>query len=289
MSGTYYRGERGRNQLSADDLGRELETAIRLARQAGRTIMGYYRTGLAVEHKAGDEPLTAADLAADDLIRRGLREAFPGDGLFSEESPDDLSRLEKERVWIVDPLDGTTDFIDENDEFVVQIALAVAGQPVLGVVLQPTTGQLYYASEAQGTYRVSGGTTVRLHVSAVSEPSRMRLVASRSHYSQLVKDAQRRLGIRSVQRVGSVGLKVGRVAQGECDLYLATGVAKEWDVCAPHALLKEAGGLLTDLCGGALAYNKADATACRGLIGSNGLAHDRIVETVAALRPLPEE
>jgi len=77
MAGTYYRGERGKNQLSADDLGRELETAIRLARQAGRTIMGYYRTGLAVEHKAGDEPLTAADLAADDLIRRGLRDAFP--------------------------------------------------------------------------------------------------------------------------------------------------------------------------------------------------------------------
>ena len=126
--------ERGRNRLSADDLGRELEVAIRLARRAGEAILGYYRQGLPVRYKAAAEPVTEADLVADGLIRAGLRAAFPEDGLLTEESADDLSRLEKERVWIVDPLDGTTEFIAQTDEFVVQIALTVAGQPVLGVI-----------------------------------------------------------------------------------------------------------------------------------------------------------
>ena len=109
--------------LTEHDLTHELDVAVRLAHQAGAAIMDYYQTGLAVERKAGDEPVTAADQVADDLIRAGLGAAFPADGLLTEESEDDLSRLEKERVWIVDPLDGTTEFVNETGEFAVQIAL----------------------------------------------------------------------------------------------------------------------------------------------------------------------
>jgi 3'(2'), 5'-bisphosphate nucleotidase len=92
------------------------------------------------------------------------------------------------------------------------------------------------------------------------------------------------LGIASVNRLGSVGLKVGLLAQAACDLYLATTVSKEWDLCAPHALLLEAGGVLTNLCGEPLVYNKEDVTECRGLVASNGLVHEQIVETLAPLR-----
>jgi len=276
--------ERGRNRLSADDLGRELEVAIQLARRAGEAILRRYGQDLLVEHKADAEPVTEADLVADDLIRAGLRAAFPGDGLLTEESADDLSRLEKERVWIVDPLDGTTEFIAQTGEFVVQIALTVGGRPVLGVVLQPTTQQLYYACAGQGAYRLSGGVTRRLHVSQVSEPAQAHLVASRAHYSALVEEVGQRLGIRSVERVGSVGLKVGRVAEGVCDLYLTTGVSREWDICAPHVVLQEAGGVLTDLCGQPLVYNQGEVMACRGLVGSNGRLHGLVVDAVAVLR-----
>jgi 3'(2'),5'-bisphosphate nucleotidase len=269
--------------LTAGDLQHELEVALHLARQAGSLIMDYYQTGLTVEHKDGDEPVTAADRAADSLIAAGLRAAFPGDGLLTEESEDDLSRLQRDRVWIVDPLDGTTEFITETGEFAVQIALAVRGRPVLGVVYQPARQQHFYAVQGKGAYHVHNGQTTRLHVSTEPDLACMCLVASRSHYSSFVEAARQAFGIRNVTRMGSVGLKVGLVARGVCDLYLATNVAKEWDLCAPHALLLEAGGVLTNLCGEAMVYNKAEVAECRGLVGSNGLAHDRIVGTLATL------
>ncbi len=261
----------------------ELEVAIRLARQAGEAIMGYYQTGLEVLEKAGGEPVTAADRAADDLIGAGLRAAFPLDGLLTEESDDDPSRLDKERVWIVDPLDGTTEFINETGDFAVQIALAVRGQPALGVVYQPAAQLLYHAVQGSGAYCVEDGTSRRLMVSARTDPAGMCMVASRSHYSELVESARRAFGIARVNHVGSVGLKAGLVAQGTCDLYVATTVAKEWDVCAPHALLMEAGGTLTNLCGDRPVYNQAEVAECRGLIGSNGQVHARLVEVVSAL------
>ena len=111
----------------------------------------------------------------------------------------------------------------------------------------------------------------------------MCLVASRSHYSSFVEAARQALRIQRVHQAGSVGFKIGLLVQGMCDLYLATTVSKEWDLCAPHALLLEAGGTLTNLCGEALVYNKAEVAECKGLIGSNGLAHARIVEILASL------
>ena len=271
------------NQLTAHHLQHELDIAVHLAHQAGQAIMDLYQTGLTVDRKARNEPVTAADHAADDLIIAGLRASFPDDGLLTEESDDDLSRLDKERVWIVDPLDGTTEFITETGEFAVQIALAVRGQPVLGVVYQPTKERLCYAVRDRGAYQVCDGHTTRLRVSRVADPAQMHLVASCSHYSALIEAARQALGIELVNKMGSVGLKVVLVARGDCDLYLATTVSKEWDICAPQVLLMEAGGVLTNLCGEPLVYNKPDVTEWRGLIGSNGLAHAQIV---AALAPL---
>jgi 3'(2'), 5'-bisphosphate nucleotidase len=272
--------------LTAGELQHELDVAMHLARQAGEAVMRYYRTGLDVQKKAGDEPVTMADRVADALIVRGLRAAFPNDGLLTEESDDDFSRLEKERVWIVDPLDGTTEFINETGDFSVQIALTLRGRPVLGVVYQPTEALLYRAVRGGGAFCVKNGQTLRLRVSTETDPPRMCLGASRSHYSAFVRAARQKLGIREVRRVGSVGLKVGMLAQGTCDLYLATTVAKEWDLCAPHLLLEEAGGTLTNLCGERPIYNQPKVAECRGLIASNGQIHAHLVEL---LTPLLEE
>lgn len=264
-------------------LAQELEVARDLAQQAGKAVMAHYRRDVVVEFKDKREPVTIADREADELIRAGLHDAFPGDGLLSEEAEDSEERLDKERVWIIDPVDGTTEFIDQTGEFVVQIALTVAGRPVLGVVYQPVRELLYYAVQGQGAFAEQDGQRSELHVSRESDPSRMCLIASRSHYAGFVDAARRRLGIDSVRRLGSVGLKVGELSQGVCDLYLATRVCKEWDLCAPHAVLLEAGGVLTNLWGKVPVYNQPGPAECRGLLASNGQAHEQILEACAPL------
>ncbi|MBN1660147.1 MAG: 3'(2'),5'-bisphosphate nucleotidase CysQ [Anaerolineae bacterium] len=269
--------------MKGNSLERELQIAIDLARQAGGVLLDYYQAGIRVEYKPGDEPVTAADRAADLLIRTALQRAFPGDGMLTEESEDDRSRLDRERVWIVDPLDGTGDFIAKTDDFAVQMGLVVEGEPWLGVVYQPVGDYLFYATRGQGAYEVRDGRRHRLHVSSVAEPAHMCLVASRSHYTDLIERARRALDISSTRRAGSVGVKVGLLARGDCDLYLGTTVCKEWDVCAPHAVLREAGGMLTGLRGEAITYNKPEIGACPGLVGSNGHAHQQVLDVLAPL------
>lgn len=270
--------------MTAPDLSNELEVAVNLARQAAAAIMDYYRTGISVDYKEGDEPVTAADHAADEIIGAGLRREFPDDGLLSEESADDPIRLDRRRVWIVDPLDGTADFIDHTDDFAVQIALTLDGRPVLGVVYQPVQDLLFHARQGQGAYLVRGGEPARLHVSTVADPERMCLVASRSHFSPFIQAARRTLGIERVHQAGSVGVKIGLLVRGVCDLYLATNVCKEWDLCAPHAVLQEAGGTFTSLFGEPWIYNQPGVQECHGLAASNGQAHTQIIEALAPLR-----
>jgi 3'(2'), 5'-bisphosphate nucleotidase len=270
--------------LTAPDLLAELEVAMHLARQAGSAIMEHYQTQISVNYKEGDEPVTAADRAADEIIRAGLLRQFPGDGLLTEESADDSVRLDRERVWIVDPLDGTVDFIEETDTFAVQIALTVRGRPVLGVVYQPVQDVLFHACQGQGAVRLRGRERTPVQVSSVSDPAQMCLVASRSHYSPFIQAAREALGIAEVQCAGSAGVKVGLVAQGACDLYLATNVCKEWDLCAPHILLLEAGGTFTNLFGEDLIYNQPGVQTCHGLVASNGQAHAEILQVLDPLR-----
>lgn len=264
-------------------LSHELEVARDLAHRAGQAVMAHYQRDVIVEYKEHREPVTIADREADHLIRTGLQAAFPEDGLLSEEAEDDPARLGRGRVWIVDPVDGTTEFIDKTGEFVIQIALTVAGQPVLGVVYQPVHNLVYYAVQGQGAFAEQDGRRTELHVSQQRDPGQMCLVASRSHYTGFIDAARRKLGISSVQRLGSVGLKMGQLWQGACDLYLSTTVCKEWDLCAPHAILLEAGGVLTDLWGQVPVYNKPGLVECRGLLASNGQAHDQLLEACAPL------
>ena len=192
-------------------------------------------------------------------------------------------------MWIVDPLDGTSDFIDETGDFVVQIGLAVRGEPWLGVVYQPVGDRLFYAARGQGAYQEHDGDRRRLRVSGEADPAQMCLVASRSHYSDLIDSARRALDITSTVRAGSVGVKVGLLATGECDLYLATTVCREWDLCAPHAVLIEAGGVLTGLRGEPITYNRPEIGRCPGMVGSNGQAHARVLEVIAPLLPAAGE
>lgn len=264
---------------------RELGVAEALAREAGALILRYFGTDIAVDNKAGNEPVTRADREASELIVRGLREAFPADVIISEEAADDRRRLEPgQRVWFVDPLDGTRDFIRGRKGFSVMIGLCLEGRPAMGVVFQPHGERLYGAAPGSGTWVVDAEGRRPLRCSTITDPGKLRLVASRSHRTPEIDAVKKALGIDDEMNIGSVGLKLGLIALGERDLYVnPSSKSSAWDTCAPEALLVHAGGRITDLAGAPLVYDAPDLRNERGLLASNGVVHDQVVEK---LRPL---
>ncbi len=260
---------------------KELEVARQLAREAGAILMQFYRDGAKVEWKGYDDPVTAADKAANEMIVRELQRAFPHDAILSEEAEDDQVRLTNERVWMVDPMDGTKQFIERVDEFAVMIGLAVAGIPRVGVVFNPATDKLYYAAHEQGAYLETGLTTKRLHVGAQSDTRQMTAAMSRSHHSPQVDRVRNVLGIAGEARSGSVGLKVGLLAEAKAHAYIHIGSkTNQWDTCGPAAILTEAGGVITDNHGQPLGFNTPNVRNLDGIIASNGAAHERLVQAV---------
>jgi 3'(2'), 5'-bisphosphate nucleotidase len=263
---------------------KELEIAKQLALEAGAILMRYYREGTAVDWKAPGDPVTAADREASQLIVSSLAPVFPQHAILSEEELDHPNRLERSHVWMIDPMDGTREFIEHRGEFAVQIGLAVDGVPVLGVVYQPTTDKLYYAARGIGAFLDWNGTKVRLHVSKEATASQMTIAVSRSHRSARVEAIQQRLGIKNVIQTGSVGLKVGAVCEGRAHLYIHTGARTYlWDTCGPEAILREAGGRMTDLSDHFLQYNGRELRNPNGLIASNGVSHDRAAQVAQSV------
>ncbi|MEE8409789.1 MAG: 3'(2'),5'-bisphosphate nucleotidase CysQ [Myxococcota bacterium] len=279
--------------MSPLSFSRELEVAKRLARQAGAVIMEHYRAGVEVHYKDRGEsdPVTAADRDANTLIVEGLAAAFPDDGILAEESPDTSDRREKSRLWVVDPLDGTRDFIDQTGQFVVMIGLAIDGEAKLGVVLQPTEDVLYWGADGVATLERGGsgggGKTAPMRPSAKADSSQAIMMVSRSHRSKTVSRVAEALGVKRVEPTGSVGLKVARLAEGAADIYLSmSNRTREWDACAPEAILRAAGGRMTDVLGAALEYNKKATETPRGMLATNGPLHTACVD---ALRPIAAE
>ena len=267
---------------------RELRVAVELARQAGAAILDFYDGPLTIEQKSasGDrEPVTQADKAANEIIVGRLQEEFPDDGILAEESIDTSRRLSKRRVWMVDPLDGTNGFIDGNGDFAVQIGLAENGKPVLGVVYQPLTDVLYRAVIGGGTWIERHEFEVeRVQVSDNSDVSSMRLAASRSHRSPRMDSVVQAFGFKEEVQRGSVGIKVGLIIERQCDLYIHLSPrTKHWDTCAPEIILTEAGGSLTDLFGYDLIYNTENIQNLNGVVASNAVAHQTIIDSLAPL------
>ncbi len=262
----------------------ELAFAERVAREAATIVNTFYIGSSEVRYKTDDEPVTEADRSANLHILARIAARYPEDGILSEESKDDHARLSQARVWIIDPLDGTKEFIARNGEFSIMIGLAIGGKPVLGVVMQPATGLLYAGAQGEGAYLLEDEEHVPLHVSNVAELRSMVLVSSRSHRQQIVDRMRKQMKINTERMSGSVGLKAGLVARALADLYIHPSPGcKEWDLCAPHALLEAAGGVMTDCWGNPLRYNRRDVRAHNGVIASNGTIHAEIVANVAAI------
>ena len=275
-------------QATASTLERELDLALRLAREAGAAILGFYRKPIAIEQKdsfSNHEPVTQADRVANNLIVAALELEFPEDGILAEESIDTAHRLDKRRVWMIDPLDGTTGFIDGNGDFAVQIGLAENGEPVLGVVYQPLSGVLYRAVRGRGSWvERPNFMPQRASVSSQNELPKMRLAASRSHRSPRMDRVVKAFSVKEEVRRGSVGIKVGLICEQQCDLYVHLSPrTKQWDTCAPEIILHEAGGRLSDLFGQSLRYNVPEVQNRNGIVASNGVVHEKIVDVLTPL------
>ncbi|MFO0577020.1 MAG: 3'(2'),5'-bisphosphate nucleotidase CysQ [Polyangia bacterium] len=280
----------------------ELASIITIAREAGALALRYFLSvhgrrepdadaagapRLAVEMKPGDEPVTEADRAVNALCVAGLRREFPQDAVLSEELPDDGARHHAPRTWLVDPIDGTKDFIAGRPGFAVMIGLLENrdgdARPTLGVVYQPTVDRLWYARRGRGAFEVVADRAPRrLAVSTVDVLTEARLVSSASHREELVAQVREAAGIRDEEQVGSVGVKLGLIAAGVRDLYVnPAGRCKLWDTGAPEIILAEAGGRLTDFAGQPLRYTEGLGHN-HGLVASNGGLHDAALER---LRP----
>ncbi len=260
----------------------ELETAIRAARAAGEIIAGYYARGsVVVDVKPDASPVTQADRDADSIISKILRDAFPSDAILSEESPDDEVRLAHTRVWIVDPLDGTRDFVGRTDDFAVHVALAVDGVPVVGVVYLPVTATLYAATTGDGAWREANGVRGRLHVSANADRTMLRIGISRHHLADRLRTCLDTAQITSRFPVGA-SVKHMRLSEGELDAVINLSAREmEWDTCAPEIVIREAGGSYTDGDGRPFRYNQGDIEHHRGSVASNGACHADLIALVA--------
>jgi len=250
---------------------RELAVAVDAARAAGAIVRRWYEGNYTVRDKAHDSPVTEADLEANQCIHAAIHAAFPDDGWLSEETRDSAERLDKTRVWIIDPLDGTKEFINHIPEFCVCIGLVEHGVPVLGVEYNPVREELF--AGARGSSVSLNGTPVR--TSMQHELAAARMLASRSETDRGEWDEFK--AELTIELTGSVAYKLALIAAGRGDATFSLTPKNEWDICAGAALIAEAGGQITDRYGKPLRFNQRD-TRLPGLIASNDVLYEPIID-----------
>jgi 3'(2'), 5'-bisphosphate nucleotidase len=263
-----------------------LEQTIELSQTAAAILKSYYRgshENLEVIDKA-EGPVTVADKAVDRHLLDGIQ-AMCGDscGYLTEETyqPDDLE-LPQDWVWIIDPLDGTRDFIDKTGEYAIHIALTYQHRPVLAVVAIPELDRVYAAIEGGGTWKIAAdGVREPVQVARAKKLTELIIVASRNHRSEKLVQLLARLPCQQQREVGSIGCKIAAIVEHHADLYVSlsgTSAPKDWDLAAPELILTEAGGKFTYRDGRPLQYNRGDVSQWGCLIASNGEWHQQILD-----------
>ena len=254
----------------------ELDIAIKAAQEASNTILEIYQSNYNTFTKSDDSPVTDADLKSNKIINEILSDTKYS--ILSEEDTDDQSRLSKDMIWIVDPLDGTSDFIDKTGEFTVMIALIQNRKPILGVIAWPTEKTLFVAQKNCGAFRYSNNKWDKISVTKINELPKCRTLGSRHHLSNKEKNFIQKIGIEDFSSIGS-SLKVGKISSGEAEAYITTtNKMKEWDTAASHCIISEAGGKMTDMLGNELTYNNKNVHHENGILVTNGLIHDKILQ-----------
>lgn len=244
---------------------KELETAKYAAVEAGKAIMTIYDSmDISVEYKSDHSPLTAADKASNQIIVDMLKKSFPSYAVLSEEEKDDKARLHNDYCFIVDPLDGTKEFIKRNGQFTVNIALAYRHETVMGVIYVPVTGKLYYAAKGYGSYvELLKGKSRKLSVSHNTDISFLRVVMSSSHGCKQMDDLIEKYQFTNLVKVGS-SLKGCMIAEDKADVYYRFNPTMEWDTAAMQCIVEEAGGIFRQMDGTEMTYNRENCVNEKG-------------------------
>lgn len=243
-----------------------LECCKELAVLAGQAIMEIYNEAddLQVEYKDGEMPLTAADKASNHIIVSTLRKKYPDYAILSEEEKDNKERLNNDYCFIIDPLDGTKEFIKRNGQFTVNIALAYKQKSILGVIYVPVTGELYYALEGEGSYlKDKNGIVNRLQVSGETDISKLRFVMSSSHGCKEMEELIEKYHITNFVKMGS-SLKGCLVAKGEAEVYYRHNPTMEWDTAAMQCIVEEAGAVFKQMDDTEMLYNRENSLNEKG-------------------------
>jgi len=260
-----------------------LEKVKEVVREAGVEIMKKYGADNEIMKKKDKTLVTEVDLLSEKIILEGLKDFDYG--ILSEENLGANNRMGKERVWIIDPIDGTMDFIKKTGEFSVMIGLVENGKPILGVVYQPSEDKLYSAILGGGAFLEEKGKIKKLEVSDNKNFSKVTMLGSRHHMKELEVKLCQDLGIVDFVTHGSAGLKICLIAEQKAGLYInSSDKTGEWDICAGDIILSEAGGKLTDMDGNDFVYNREQYLNLEGFVASNGLLHKKVIEDIEMIR-----
>lgn len=248
---------------------KELEAAIEIGLKAKEKIMEIYNAGFDVEIKDDNSPVTLADKTADKMIREYLEELFPDYAFLTEESEDDLKRRKKDYVWIVDPVDGTKDFVAKDNEFTTNIALCYKHEIVVGVVIIPASDEYYYAVKGEGAFKVKGNQVTKIHVN--DKLTDLTVLSSRFHNcpNELEVIERHNDKIKFVEHFGS-SIKACKIASGLAEIsYRLSSGTKEWDTAAIQIIVEESGGIFVKPNGDRMTYNREDVYNREGYIIAN--------------------
>jgi 3'(2'), 5'-bisphosphate nucleotidase len=258
----------------------------------GAKILQSYHRGeqdLAVNEEKKGGPVTAADLAANHYILGELQANFSDIdfGYLSEETHQGNEAIPKDWVWIIDPLDGTRDFIDKTGEYALHIALCYQGRPIIAVVALPDQEKLYFAQKGKGTFlETSDGNITQVKVANKDQITDLYLVVSRTHRDQRFDNLLSQIPFFGKNYVGSVGCKIATILEQKSDVYISLSgksAAKDWDFAAPELILTEAGGKFSYFDGQPVRYNRGDVRQWGGIMASNGPCHQQLCQLSTAI------
>jgi myo-inositol-1(or 4)-monophosphatase len=267
------------NEIPARDmLARDVALLTDTVREAGALALSLFRTELRNWTKGASSPVSEADIAVNDLIETRLRRATPDYGWLSEESVDDEQRLDRQRVWIVDPIDGTRGYLAGREDWCVSVALVEDTTPVLAAVFAPASDEFFFAARGQGAARNDAA----VHATTGTEMDFSRVAGPKPLVERLSRSSD---DITLHPRIGSLALRLCRVAEGRLDAAFAGGQSRDWDLAAANLIVQEANGSMTALSGDRILYNRREVT--HGVLVAAGRdRHASIIEHFRS-RPLP--
>ena len=253
----------------------EINVAIDAIYESGNAVMKVYDQNFTSSVKDDKSPITEADIQSNEILQKHLSQI--GFTILSEESIDDKIRLEQDYVWIIDPLDGTSDFINRTGEFTVMVALVKSKIPILGLVYWPLEDKLFIAHENEGAYVFTEKIWKKIHVNKIQKLEDCEAVGSRHHLSEHERKFLDELKLEKFTEKGS-SLKAMDISSGNSELYITTtNKIKQWDTCASNCILRESGGKMTDIFGNELEYNTENVNHENGILATNSIIHNEVV------------